>query len=601
MLESQLLDALPVAVYMTDAAGRITYYNEAAAELWGHHPPLGSSQWCGSWKLYRPDGRPLPHEQCPMAVTLKEGRPVRGVEAVAERPDGTRVNFLPYPTPLLDASGRLTGAINLLMDITERHANEVNLARLAAIVATSDDAIVSKTIDGWVTSWNAAATRLFGYAPEEMIGQPIIRIIPPELHAEEDRILAHLRRGERIDHYETVRVAKDGRRIDVSLTVSPLRDKSGKVIGASKIARDISERKQAEMLQRLLVQELNHRVKNTLATIQAIANQSMRRAKSPADFVKGFSGRVQALARTHDLLTQTRLQGAEIMDLVRDQVLLGGADDRRIEISGPTLMLDAQAAMNLALVVHELATNARKYGALSGPDGHLSVTWEIRTNHERQLVLEWRERGSRKIAVPRERGFGTALIEQTLKAQGGKASIRFGADGISGTFTLPLPEEMRPRIGLAVTAPAADAAALLRQLDDKQSLAGKRVIVIEDEPLVAMDLESCLATAGCEVVGTAGTVREAKALCGEAQCDAALIDVNLAGYPVDELAATLTKRNIPFAFVTGYGREALPQGFRDALLVAKPFDEAALIATIELLIYQSASVVPLRRIRKSEI
>ena len=596
MLGTELLNALPVAVYTTDAEGRITYYNEAAAELWGHRPQLGSSHWCGSWKIYWPDGRPLPHDQCPMAVTLKEGRPVRGIEAIAERPDGTRVNFLPFPTPLYDASGRLTGAINLLMDITERHANEVHAARLAAIVATSDDAIVSKTLEGRVTSWNASAMRLFGYTPEEMIGQSITRIIPPELHDEEKLILAQLRRGEHIDHYETVRVAKDGRRIDVSLCVSPLRDKSGRVIGASKIARDISERKQAEMLQRLLTQELNHRVKNTLATIQAIANQSMRRAKTPAEFVKGFSGRVQSLARTHDLLTQTRLQGAEIMDLVRDQVLLGGQDDRRIEISGPTLMLNAQAAMNLALVVHELATNARKYGALSGPEGHLSVTWETRTNDERQLVLEWREQNaSRKIAVPRERGFGTTLIEQTLKAHGGSASIRYGAEGMSGTFTLPLPEQLQPRLGVAVLAPTADAAALLRRVDDKQSLAGKRVIIVEDEPLVAMDLESCLTAAGCEVVGSAGTVREAKTLCAEAACDAALIDVNLAGQPVDELAATLTKRNIPFAFVTGYGREALPQGFRDALVVGKPFDETALIATVELLAYQSASVVPLRR------
>jgi PAS domain S-box-containing protein len=595
MLGTELLDALPVAVYMTDAEGRITYYNEAAAELWGHRPQLGSNKWCGSWKIYWPDGRPLPHDECPMAMTLKTGEPVRGVEAIAERPDGTRVNFLPFPTPLRDASGRLTGAINLLMDITERYANEVHAARLAAIVATSDDAIASKTLEGRVTSWNAAATRLFGYTEEEMIGQSITRIIPPELHAEEDRILAQLRRGERIDHYETVRVAKDGRRLDVSLCVSPLRDKSGRVVGASKIARDISERKQAETLQRLLVQELNHRVKNTLATIQAIANQSMRRARSPAEFVKGFSGRVQALARTHDLLTQTRLQGAEIMDLVRDQVLLGGTEDKRVHLAGPTLMLDARAAMNLALVVHELATNARKYGALSGPDGRLSVTWETRSNHERELVLAWQETGGRKVTVPRERGFGTTLIEQTLKAHGGKASVRYDAEGMSGTFTLPLPDQIRPRLGLAITAPAADAGALLRRLDDKQSLAGKRMIIVEDEPLVAMDLESCLAAAGCETVGTAGTVREAKTLCAEAECDAALIDVNLAGQPVDGLAAALTKRNIPFAFVTGYGREALPQGFRDALMVAKPFDEAALIATVELLMYQSASVVPLRR------
>jgi CheY-like chemotaxis protein len=304
---------------------------------------------------------------------------------------------------------------------------------------------------------------------------------------------------------------------------------------------------------------------------------------------------VQALARTHDLLTQTRLQGAEMGDLVRDQVLLGEPDDTRIEIAGPTLMLDPQAAMNLALVVHELATNARKYGALSHADGHLSVSWEIRSNGDRRLILDWRESGGRRIAAPRESGFGSTLIEQTLKAHGGSASIRYGAEGMSGTFALPLPEQMRPRFDVAVTAPGANAGALLRRLDNKQSLAGKRMIVIEDEPLVAMDLESCLASAGCEVVGTAGTARDAKALCEQAQCDAALIDVNLAGQPVDELAVALTKRNIPFAFVTGYGREALPCSFREALVVPKPFNETGLIATVESLLYQPSGMVPLRR------
>src|ERR1700676_5170349 len=137
---SELLEALPVAVYTTDAQGRITFFNQAAADLWGHRPELGSDQWCGSWRLYWPDGRPLPHDQCPMALTLQESRPIRGMEAIAERPDGTRVNFLPYPTPLRDASGRLVGAINLLMDITDRHKAEIESACLGALGAASDHA-----------------------------------------------------------------------------------------------------------------------------------------------------------------------------------------------------------------------------------------------------------------------------------------------------------------------------------------------------------------------------------------------------------------------------------------------------------------------------
>src|SRR5206468_3583817 len=155
-----------------------------------------------------------------------------------------------YPALVRDEAGNVTGALNVLYDLTERSTTE---SRLAAIVTSSDDAIVSKTLDGVVTTWNAGAQRIFGYTAEEMIGQPITRVIPPELQHQEVEILARLRKGQRIDHFETVRVAKDGRRVDVSLTVSPIYDDSGRVIGASKIARDISERREAEKIQRLLI------------------------------------------------------------------------------------------------------------------------------------------------------------------------------------------------------------------------------------------------------------------------------------------------------------------------------------------------------------
>ena len=149
-----LLDALPIAVYLTDSAGRITFYNQAAADLWGHRPEIGKAEWCGSWRLYWPDGRPLPHDQCPMAVALKERRAIRGAEAVAERPDGVRVPFLAYPTPLYDKSGALIGAVNTLVDITERKRAELASRKLALIVENSDDAIVSKDLNGVITTWN---------------------------------------------------------------------------------------------------------------------------------------------------------------------------------------------------------------------------------------------------------------------------------------------------------------------------------------------------------------------------------------------------------------------------------------------------------------
>jgi PAS domain S-box-containing protein len=595
MFSAELLGALPVAVYTTDTEGRITYFNEAAAELWGHRPQLGSDQWCGSWRLYWPDGRPLPHDECPMAITLREGRAVRGLEAIAERPDGTRVRFLPYPTPLRDDAGRLTGAINLLVDLTDRHHADLELARLAAIVTSSDDAIISKTLEGRITSWNTAATSIFGYTPEEMVGQSIMRIIPPHLHDNEREILARLRRGEHIRHYETVRVAKDGRLVDISLTVSPLRDGTGNIIGASKVGRDITERKRAEKLQALLMNELNHRVKNTLATIQALASQSLRRAKSHSDFVSSFTGRVQALARAHDLLTHTKLQGADVLDLVREQVLLGAADDNRISCSGPVLMLDSQLVVHLALVLHELATNARKHGALSVPGGRLSVQWEMRTNGGRTLLMEWKETGVPMVATPKERGFGSTLIEQTLSAHGGEVTMRYGADGLTGQIKMPLPLEAEPAIARSAAGGDREGrVSFLPSQNTLQPLYGRRVIIIEDEPLVAMELESTLTAAGCDVIGMAGTLEKARLLISQARCDAALVDVNLAGHPVDELAAALTQKKIPFAFVTGYGREGIPRAFRDAVLLKKPFGQDQLIAVMELLIYQSAAVVELR-------
>ena len=185
-------------------------------------------------------------------------------------------------------------------------------ARLAAIVANSDDVILSKTLDGIITSWNGGAERVFGYSAEDIIGRHISTIIPPELIDEEKEIIARLARGERIEHFETVRVAKDGRRVDISLTVSPMLDSGGRIIGASKVARDISDRRRAEETQRLLIDELNHRIKNTLATVQAISTQTLRRAATPAHFVESFNGRIKALARAHGLLTGGSFQGTEI-------------------------------------------------------------------------------------------------------------------------------------------------------------------------------------------------------------------------------------------------------------------------------------------------
>jgi PAS domain S-box-containing protein len=239
-----LMENLPAALYTCDAGGRITLYNQAAAELWGREPVLGKDMWCGSLKIFYPDGMtPMPLETCPMAITLKEGRAVKGKEIVIERPDGQQVFVQAYPVPLFDEAGNITGAVNMLMDISERKLAEKKLAHLAAIIHSSSDPVISISLDGIVTSWNDAAEKIFGYSTDEMIGQPLFKIIPEDRLNEELLVFERLKKGEMVKHMETKRLTKDHRLLDISVTISPIKNNEGQIIGASKILRDITAQK----------------------------------------------------------------------------------------------------------------------------------------------------------------------------------------------------------------------------------------------------------------------------------------------------------------------------------------------------------------------
>ena len=244
-----LFDLVPVAVYVCDADGIIREYNRRAAELWGREPG-GNGQgprFCGSYKIYYPNGRLMPHEECPMARALRgEKLKAEDLEIIVERPDGERRHVIPAPRILTNIHGKITGAINSLFDITEQKRAEAAAMRLAALVRSSRDAVVAKDLNGIITDWNQGAQRIFGYKPKEIIGKSILTLIPPERHFEEGEILRRISCGESIDHHETIRRCKDGRLIDVSLTISPIRDLQGNIVGVSKIAREITERKTAE-------------------------------------------------------------------------------------------------------------------------------------------------------------------------------------------------------------------------------------------------------------------------------------------------------------------------------------------------------------------
>jgi PAS domain S-box-containing protein len=246
-----LFDLVPVAVYVCDPTGVIREYNQRAVELWGCEPGSNGTapRFCGSYKIYYPDGRFMPHEECPMARTLRgEILEPKDLEIVIERPNGERRQVVPAPHILRDDRGEIIGAINCLYDFTEHKRTEADALRLAAVVQSSHDAIVGKDLNGIITDWNQSAERIFGYSAKEIIGKSILTVIPKDRHNEEKEILRKIRHGESIEHYETVRRRKDGKLVDVSLTISPIRDFGGKIIGVSKIARDISKQKRAERL-----------------------------------------------------------------------------------------------------------------------------------------------------------------------------------------------------------------------------------------------------------------------------------------------------------------------------------------------------------------
>jgi two-component system CheB/CheR fusion protein len=430
----ELLDVLPAAIYTTDADGRITYYNEAAAVLWGCRPRLNSDQWCGSWRLYRPDGTPLPHDQCPMALALKEERPIKGAEAIAERPDGTRVPFMAFPTPLYDASGVLVGAVNLLVDLGQHRNAEREAPRLVSIVESSDDAIVSKDLNGRIATWNKGAERLFGYFAEEIVGKPITTIIPADRQDEETGILERIRRGERVEHFETVRQRKDGQLVNISLTVSPIFDNSGKIIGASKIARDITDRTRREEQITLLAREADHRTKNLLALAQATVHLSQ--GETPDALKAAIEGRLRALAHAHALLARSRWAGADLRALVTEELSPYCQDDPdRAWIEGPSLMLEQQAAQAMAVAVHELTTNAVKYGALSTPKGRVSIEWSC--DPARRLTFRWIETGGPPAALPKRQGFGARVMERIIQGQlNGELKFDWRQEGVVCEITV---------------------------------------------------------------------------------------------------------------------------------------------------------------------
>jgi PAS domain S-box-containing protein len=564
----KILDLLPIAVYICDANGAIVRYNRRAAELWGRVPQEGQ-RYSAAFRLFRPDGSPLPVSQGPMARALRTRLHLRDQEIIIERPDGARISALVNIDPLVDENGTLLGAVSCFQDITELRRVMDELRRseqdLEEFFENGAVGLHLVSSDGTILRANRAELNMLGYAPEEYVGHHL-----SEFHVDRgvmEDILQRLAGGEKLDRYparlrakdssikhvlitsniqfrkgthintrcftldvtETRRAAdaliesqqrlaatyqhaaigiaetdtegrlievnettctitgysreellqrtifdvmhpddreldresyarqvsgvcdryglemrlirKDARTIWVQMMSSTVCDSAGRFLYGVRIVQDITERKLGEQRQKLLLDELNHRVKNTLATVQSLAAQTARSVASPNDFCDVFDGRLIALSRAHDQLTRRRWENADLREMLMEALAPYQGSLERIVLRGTTVELRPRAALTLAMIFHELVTNAVKHGALSAPTGRVEIEWGVQDGNGQQptLHIAWRESGGPPVAPPKRRGFGSLLVERSISAEhGGHAALDFDPDGVRCTIDIPL-------------------------------------------------------------------------------------------------------------------------------------------------------------------
>jgi PAS domain S-box-containing protein len=441
-----LLGALPAAIFTADADGRLTYYNQGAVDLWGVAPELGKDRWWSNCRFHRTDGTRMPPEECPTEIALREGRTVRDLEAILERADGTRVPVIPYPTPLRDERGAIVGVVNMTVDISERKKAEAALAERNAQLALAGQAglVGSYTHDigsgimqvstGWATIYGlpgntTTITRRDWRArvhPDDLAG----------LDARRARVFADRQREHRSE-FRILRADGDIRWIESRSVVAY--DDDGFARRMVGVNIDVTERKQAEEHKNLLVAELDHRVKNVLAVVAAVVSRTLEASASMADFAVALDGRIQSIATTHELLSWRKWQGIPLAELV-ERELAPHANGSNMLIEGPEVVLRPEVGQALAMVLHELATNAAKYGALSAQQGGVAVRWRptAQNGSGGVLVIDWIETGGPAVVAAPHAGYGTSIIRDLIPYEfGGTVDLGLTPEGARCRLEIP--------------------------------------------------------------------------------------------------------------------------------------------------------------------
>jgi PAS domain S-box-containing protein len=467
----------------------------------------------------------------------------------------------------------------ILRDVTERTASEAALVdsrrRMEGIVASAMDAIITVDERQKIVLFNPAAERMFGCSAEEALGDSISRFIPERYRAGHD---AHIRRfnqtgdtNRRMGALGAIWGLRDsGEEFPIEASISQV------VVGGERLStvilRDITERRTNEETRGLLAREVDHRAKNALAVAQALV--TLTKADTVEDYAETVRGRLAALGRAHSLLSQSLWQGAGIEQLIRDE-LEPYAREGQLAILGGSAIASADSVQSLSLLFHELVTNAVKYGSLSREGGRIGINWREVGD---RFVIRWTESGGPAVSEPCRQGFGTKLLREVAGRQlGAELTFDWNPQGLRVEIRLPsraVAAQGLPPVGERAASPPDDAP------EKRPSVVSeRRILLVEDEQLVALALSSELSDLGWMVVGPAATLVEAQALLAS-RFDAAVLDVNLGGRAVYPVAEALTSKRVPFVFCTGY-EVADPEGrFPGVPVIRKPVSGQAVSAAL---------------------
>ena len=573
--EQRLINAAhDYAIYELDREGKIITWNKGAERMkgWKAEEIIGQPYTV----LHPPESRARNAPNRELTIAAETGRFEE--EAVRMRKDGSVFAAHVSLFPLRDEHGEVTGFVKLTRDISDRsragRAILESRRRMEGIVQSAMDAIITIDESQRVVLFNPAAEKVFGYSADKVLGQPVTILIPERFRPRHDDYVRRFfdsgvlnRPLGRDGEGDLKALRSSGEEFPIEASISQV-TVDGERVGTI-ILRDITERRTSEEARLLLAREVDHRAKNALAVAQALV--TLTKADNIQDFAEAVRGRIAALGRAHSLLSQSHWRGAPLEQLIRDEIS-PYAKEGQLDLQGPAINCSASSVQSLSLLFHELATNAVKHGALGHEDGLVKIAWSLGAE---SLTVQWTERGGPRVKEPAEEGFGSRLLRQVSGRQL-NAQIDFHWDPAGLRVEVKLPAELFMRE--VASGKNAEADGTL-QPEPGNRVSHRKILLVEDEELVALELSAELSRLGWAIVGPAATLAEAQALLSN-HFDAAVLDVNLRGHPIYPVAEQLEKLRVPFVFCTGY-EMVDPEGrFPNVPVIRKPAHPAAVSAAL---------------------